>query len=73
MWLYAETGQTEAISALSWNIFWLVLPSLTLFAALPWLLKQGFGFPVALFSAVVVMAGSYLLTAAIVRRFDIHI
>jgi uncharacterized membrane protein (GlpM family) len=37
--LYVETGDVEKVAALSRNIFWLVLPSLIFFWALPYLLK----------------------------------
>jgi hypothetical protein len=73
VWLYDDTGDVRSISGLSWSIFWLVLPSLTLFAALPFFLKRGWNFPVALSSAVAVMAFAYLLTAAVVRRFGVQI
>src|ERR1700682_4262209 len=59
IWLYADTGDTHSIALLSWNIFWLVLPSLTLFAAFPLLLNRGFSFPVALGFAIAVMATAY--------------
>ena len=35
MWLYLDTGDVEKVVALSRGIFWLVLPSLVLFIALP--------------------------------------
>ena len=44
IWLYVDTGNTARVSALATSVFWLVLPSLVLFLALPWLLKQGLSF-----------------------------
>ncbi len=44
VWLYLETGNTDTISELSRQIFWLVIPSLILFLALPVLLRWGWGF-----------------------------
>ena len=73
IWLYGDTRDSARIADLSWNIFWLVLPSLTLFAALPLLLKRGLGFPFALSISVAVMIGAYLVTAMILRRFGINI
>ena len=72
-WLYGETGDSARIAALSWSVFWLVLPSLTLFVALPLFLRAGFGFPAALGLALAVMIACYLATAAILRRFGIEI
>lgn len=59
IWLYRDTGDTAQIAALSANIFWLVLPSLVLFLALPVLLRRGFHFPLALFLAVLAMLAAY--------------
>ncbi len=68
LWLYGESGDVARIASLSWSIFWLVLPSLTLFVALPLLLRRGVAFPWALLVSLVVMVLSYLATAALLRR-----
>lgn len=68
LWLYGESGDVTRIASLSWSIFWLVLPSLTLFVALPLLLRRGVAFPWALLVSLVVMVLSYLATAALLRR-----
>ena len=39
IWLYFDTRDATKVAALSTNIFWLVLPSLVFFLALPPLLK----------------------------------
>lgn len=44
VWLYLDSGDTKAIAALSQSIFWLVLPSLPLFLAMPLMLRAGMGF-----------------------------
>ncbi len=41
MWLWKDTHDTTKIASLSTSIFWMVLPSLVLFIALPLLLKRG--------------------------------
>jgi hypothetical protein len=73
VWLYGETGDAAKIASLSWSIFWLVLPSLTLFVALPLLIRAGFGFVAALCVSLVIMVTAYLAAAAIVRRFGVNI
>lgn len=73
IWLYADTRDAAQISDLSSAIFWLVLPSLTLFITLPVLLNRGVAFPLALGIAIGVMVVAYLLTAALVSRFGIKI
>jgi hypothetical protein len=44
IWLYLDTGDKALVASLSSNIFWLVLPSLMLFVALPILLRCGLSF-----------------------------
>jgi hypothetical protein len=73
LWLYGETRDAAKIASLSWNIFWLVLPSLTLFVCLPMLLRRGVPFAYALPISIVVMASAYLATAAILKRFGVAI
>jgi hypothetical protein len=73
LWLYSDSYKTDAIAALSWSIFWMVLPSLTFFALFPVFLKRGLSFPIALVLSLGVMAAAYFLTATLVRRFGIQI
>src|SRR4051812_15724340 len=47
-WMYFDGAPLARIAELSGQIFWLVLPSLILFALLPVLLNRGFGFWVSL-------------------------
>jgi hypothetical protein len=61
VWLYADTRDAVQVSQLSMSIFWLVLPSLLFFLALPLSLRQGLGFPAALASAVLVTMAGYAL------------
>ncbi len=40
LWIYWETKDTQKIAAFSLQVFWFVIPSLGLFATLPWLLGR---------------------------------
>ncbi len=40
IWLYIDTSSVEKVTKLSTSIFWMVLPSLSLFIMLPVLLKK---------------------------------
>lgn len=73
IWLYAETRDATRVAALSWSILWLIIPSLTLFIALPLLLKRGIGFAVALPISVALLVAAYLVTAAVLKRFGVTI
>ena len=71
IWLYRDTHDTEKIAALSTDIFWLVLPSLVLFVALPALLRRGFHFPSALALSTAAMLAAYGAMAAVLRAVHI--
>jgi len=73
LWLYIDTKDVAKISSLSINIFWLVLPSLTLFISLPVLLKQGLNFYLSLGLSVGLTALCYLLLVAILNHFGVRL
>lgn len=73
VWLYIDTRSTERIAALSYSIFWLVLPSLSLFIALPWLLKKTGSFYASLGGGIVIMLLLYLALVTLLRRFNIEL
>ncbi|MEM7191597.1 MAG: DUF3147 family protein [Pseudomonadota bacterium] len=73
VWLYIDTGDTEKIARLSTGIFWLVLPSLVLFLALPLLLRAGLGFYGSLAAAMALTAGAYFAMLHILRLAGIEI
>jgi len=58
---YEGRTNTE-ISAMSWDVFYLVIPSLILFMALPIFLDRGLGFGVSLMGATIIMSLGYLIT-----------
>jgi len=71
LWLYADTGDTEKVAALSASIVWLVLPSLLLFIVLPLLLRAGWAFGPSLLAASAVTIAGYFLMLAVLRRLGI--
>jgi hypothetical protein len=73
VWLYLDTRSVERVSALSQSIFWLVLPSLALFLALPWLLRRLENFALGLGLAIAVMLAAYGLMVLALRHFDIEL
>ena len=44
IWLYVDTSSAEKVANLSTGIFWLVIPSLSLFLFLPFFLEKEFNF-----------------------------
>ena len=64
VWLYADTGDAEKVAELATGIFWLVLPSLVLFIALPLLLRAGWDFAPSLLAAGALTVACYFLMLA---------
>lgn len=73
IWLYADTGDTGKVADLATGIFWLVLPSLVLFIALPLLLRAGWAFAPSLAVSCSLTVAAYFLMLAILKRFGIAI
>ena len=73
IWLYIDTNSKTQVSQLSKNVFWMVLPSLSLFIVLPKLLNTNMNFYLALFLSTVVMVITYFTMIFILQKFGIHI
>jgi hypothetical protein len=72
IWLYIDTKSVENISQLSYSIFWLVIPSLSLFITLPLLLKK-VDFAIAMLLSIIIMIGCYYLMVIALGKFGIKI
>lgn len=73
IWLYADTGDAEKAAALASGIFWLVLPSLALFIALPLMLRGGWPFGLSLAASIALTAACYFAMVAVLARLGISI
>lgn len=73
VWLYHDTRSVERVASLSANIFWLVLPSLSLFIALPWLLKKTGSFYASLGGSLLVMFALYSVMMVLLKRFQVDL
>lgn len=71
IWLHVETGEAQKIAALSSAIFWLVIPSLALFVALPLLLRAGVGFWPSLAASILVTIAAYFALLPLLARFGV--
>jgi hypothetical protein len=72
VWLYLDTRDTEKIANLSSGIFWLVLPSLSFFIALPLLLRMKLNFWLSLGVALAIMFVCYLLMVALLKKIGVQ-
>lgn len=73
IWLYVETRDVERIAGLATGIFWLVLPSLLLFVALPVLLRAGMAFFPSLALSIVLTVAAYFAMVYTLRLAGIEL
>ncbi len=73
IWLYIETNNVDKIIALSYSIFWLVIPSLVLFVTLPILLKLGINFYISLSISVGLTIIAYWLIILLANHYGIKL
>jgi hypothetical protein len=66
LWLYHDTHSSEKISALSMNIFWMVIPSLSFFPLLSLLLKYQINFYASVLLAALMMGCCYFAMSKLV-------
>lgn len=69
VWLYMDATSPEYIANLAEQIFWLVIPSLVFFLALPLLLRQGLNFWLSLGLSMAATACGYFVLLLVLRRF----
>jgi hypothetical protein len=72
IWLYIDTHDTQRIADLSQGIFWLVLPSLSLFVLLPYLLRIGWSFWYSLGVACIATVVAYFGVIWCLQKFSIR-
>lgn len=72
-WLYWDTGNVEKVSALSRNIFWLVIPSLVFFISLPCLLRYQLNFYLALLISIITTVVAYGLLWSLLTKIGVKL
>lgn len=73
IWLWRDTRNTVLLANHAEATFWYVLPSLPMFLLIPWMLRNGYGFWLALGVAVVMTLILYLATIGIAARFGVRL
>lgn len=73
IWLFVDTKDAEKVASLATSIFWLVLPSLSLFISLPMLLRAKLNFYFSLAASIVVMLACYGVMLVALKKFGIKI
>ena len=73
IWLYVDTKDASKVSALAISVFWLVLPSLALFVALPLLLRQGINFYASMSVSIGITVVCYWIMVVTLNHFGIKL
>ncbi len=73
VWLYVDTRDSDKVAALASSVFWLVLPSLALFIALPLMLKQGYNFYLSMGLSILLTIGCYWLMVTLLNQAGIEL
>ncbi len=73
MWMRAEGQGSERIANHAEGTFWFVLPTLPMFLVLPWMLRNGWGFGIALTANCVLTVILFLGLVAILKRAGINL
>lgn len=73
IWLYVDTGDIKQVSSLATSVFWLVIPSLALFIALPLLLQRGLNFYLSLTVSIGITALTYGAMVFVLRKLGISL
>ena len=73
IWLYVDTKDAFKVSALATSVFWLVLPSLALFIALPILLKHGVNFYASMGISIAITIACYWIMVVTLNQLGIRL
>lgn len=73
LWLWRDTHDAERIAAHAEATFWYVIPSLPMFLAIPWMLRHGVGFWLAIGAACLLTIVLYGLTVVVAARFGVRL
>lgn len=73
IWLWRDTTDPQLLANHAEATFWYVLPSLPMFLLMPWILRSGYGFWVALVAGIATTIILYLITIVIAARFGVRL
>ena len=73
IWLYWETKNSQKIVDLSYSIILMIIPSLTFFIVLPFVMKLQSSFVISMFIATVSTIIAYWLFIVLLGKFGISI
>ena len=68
-WLYNDTKDTSQVADFAESILWLVIPSMVLFVALPFLLRRGWEFEYAMGVGILLTIVAYAAGVSLAKSF----
>ena len=73
IWMHQAGQSPQRLANHAEGTFWFVLPTLPMFLILPWMLRHGWGFWLALAANCLLTVGFFWLTVFVLRRFGIDL
>lgn len=73
IWLYFDTRDATKVADLAGSTFWFIIPSLSLFLVIPWLVRSGWGFAATMAAAIVLTLVLYALMFWAAPRLGIRL
>lgn len=71
IWLYVENQGAEKIANHAYYTLWFVVPTLPMFAQIPFMLRKGYNFWLTMGVGVLVTFTSFLITVWIGKKFGV--
>ena len=66
-WLYNDTKDTVQVADFAESVLWLVIPSMTLFLVLPFLLRRGWEFESAMIVGIILTVIAYAVGVVLAK------
>lgn len=73
IWMHQARQSPERLANHAEGTFWFVLPTLPMFLIMPWMLRSGWGFWVALAANCLITVALFWITVIVLRRFGIDL
>jgi hypothetical protein len=73
IWLFIEKQGSEKIANHAYYTLWYVVPTLPMFATIPWMLRRGHNFWLTLAVGILVTFLCFLLTVWIGKKFGVEL
>ena len=72
-WMHHGGQSAQRLANHAEGTFWFVLPTLPMFLIIPWMLRSGWGFWVALAANCLITVALFWITVIVLRRFGIDL